>query len=109
MKFFASALLFAATVLALPSASCDKGTDSGEVASPPKTQDITYEQASAKCGNDAVVSCCNKQTVSGSVTNVNNGLLAGVLSNAIAGGPGSDGLGLFDGCSDLSLGGKSDS
>ncbi|KAJ5490718.1 Hydrophobin [Penicillium diatomitis] len=104
MKFIATALLFAAATLAMPSAPCDKDGKHSDGSSDDSSNNITYEQASAKCGNDAVVSCCNKETVTGSVTSVNNGLLAGVLSNAIAGGPGSDGLGLFNGCSDLSLG-----
>ncbi|KAJ5450810.1 Hydrophobin [Penicillium daleae] len=89
MKFFASALLFAATALALPS-SGDGATSQGN-------------GANAKCGNDAVVSCCNKKSTTGSVTTANNGPLAGVLANAVGGGPGADGLGLFNGCNDLNL------
>lgn len=99
MQFFATALLFAATAMALPSGE-------GHGVEFPLSKDVTFENAQAKCGNDAVVSCCNKKTVTGSVTDVNTGLLPGVLQNAVGGGPGSDGLGLFNGCNDLNLNGK---
>lgn len=101
MQFFTTALLFAATAMALPSAS-----GVGHGVEFPLSKDVTFENAQAKCGNDAVVSCCNKKTVTGSVTDVNTGLLPGVLQNALGGGPGSDGLGLFNGCNDLNLNSK---
>jgi hypothetical protein len=96
MQFITTALLFAATAMALPSGE-------GHGVEFPLSKDVTFENAQAKCGNDAVVSCCNKKTVTGSVTDVNTGLLPGVLQNAVGGGPGSDGLGLFNGCNDLNL------
>lgn len=104
MKFFATALLFAATAMALPSG--DHVGSEGNGVQYPVSKDVTFENAQAKCGNDAVVSCCNKKTVTGSVTDVNTGVLPGVLQNAIGGGPGADGLGLFNGCNDLNLNGK---
>ncbi|KAJ5359732.1 Hydrophobin [Penicillium cataractarum] len=90
MKFFATALLFAATAMALPSG----GDSSVEY---PLAKDVTFEQANAKCGNDAVVSCCNKKSTTGDVTTLNKGLLNGVLGNAL------NSVSLFDGCNDLNL------
>jgi len=94
MKFFAAALLFISTAMALPSAVSSVF---------PVPAGTTMQSAEAKCGTDAKVSCCNKTTYTHDITNDNSGLLAGVLQSAIGGGPGGDGLGLFDGCSDLSL------
>ncbi|KAF3398175.1 Rodlet protein [Penicillium rolfsii] len=98
MKFFATALLFAATALALPSSDCATCKETK-----PVPQDFTFEQADAKCGNDAVVSCCNKQIAAGPSSVENYGVLNGVLTNALGGGPGGEGLGLFNGCNDLNL------
>ncbi len=97
MKFFASAILFAATAMALPH---DVGTSEVKF---PMRNEYTLAQAQAKCGNDAKVSCCNKSTYTHDFSTVNQGPLAGVLQTALGGGPGGDGLGLFDQCSDLGL------
>lgn len=101
MKFFATALLFAATAMALPGAP-----SGGNGAEYPLSRDVTFQEANAKCGNDAVVSCCNKKSTTGDVTTLNQGVLANVLGSALGGGPGGDGLGLFNGCNDLNLNGK---
>ncbi|OOQ82796.1 Rodlet protein [Penicillium brasilianum] len=98
MKFFATALLFAATAMALPGAP-----SGGNGAEYPLSRDVTFQEANAKCGNDAVVSCCNKKSTTGDVTTLNQGVLANVLGSALGGGPGGDGLGLFNGCNDLNL------
>ncbi|KAJ5578795.1 conidial hydrophobin Hyp1/RodA [Penicillium hispanicum] len=94
MKFFATAILFAATAMALPSGD-------GPVKFPVQ-KGTTLQQAQAKCGNDAKVNCCNKATYTHDVTTTDKGLLAGVLQNALGGGPGGDGLGLFGQCNDIS-------
>lgn len=99
MKFFASAVLFAATAMALPQPS------SSDVKFPVHNQ-YTLSQAQAKCGNDAKVSCCNKSTYTRDINTANVGPLAGVLQTALGGGPGGDGLGLFGQCNDLSLNGN---
>ncbi|KAJ5160995.1 conidial hydrophobin Hyp1/RodA [Penicillium capsulatum] len=98
MKFFAPALLFAATAMALPS----PGQGSGNVQFPVGDK-TDLKQAQNKCGNDAKVSCCNKATYTRDIKTANNGPLAGVLASALGGGPGGDGLGLFGQCNDLSL------
>ncbi|KAJ5832769.1 hypothetical protein N7474_001080 [Penicillium riverlandense] len=65
--------------------------------------DMTVHQAQAKCGDQAQLSCCNKATFAGDTTDAENGILAGALSNLISGGSGSEGLGLFQQCSQLDL------
>ncbi|KAJ5109565.1 hypothetical protein N7532_002210 [Penicillium argentinense] len=65
--------------------------------------DMTVKQAQAKCGDQAQLSCCNRATYAGDSTAVNGGTLGGVLSNLIASGSGSDGLGIFDQCSFLDV------
>lgn len=67
----------------------------------PVPDDLTVEQASAKCGDKAQVSCCNKAVYTGDTTEVNDGLLSGALAHLIQGGAGGAGLGLFDHCSPL--------
>ncbi|KAI9041830.1 uncharacterized protein KD926_006375 [Aspergillus affinis] len=101
MKFFATALLFAATAVALPSPGDD--VDSGSTVKFPVDHETTLSQAQAKCGYDAKVSCCNKATYTHDITTANTGPLAGVIQTALGGGPGGDGLGLFGQCNDLSL------
>lgn len=105
MKFFATALLFAATVVALPSG--DGAPTKGDIKPKfPIKDDTTVKQAQAKCGNDAKVSCCNKATYTHDIKTDNQGPLAGVLATALGGGPGGDGLGLFGQCNDISASGK---
>ncbi|OJK04016.1 hypothetical protein ASPACDRAFT_57358 [Aspergillus aculeatus ATCC 16872] len=65
--------------------------------------DWTIEQGSAKCGNQAQLSCCNKATYAGDTTTIDEGALAGLLGNIAGTGSGSEGLGLFDQCSKLDL------
>ncbi|KAJ5925768.1 conidial hydrophobin Hyp1/RodA [Penicillium verhagenii] len=96
MKFIPTVLVLAATAVALPQHGGD-----GNIF--PVSNGMTVEQAQAKCGNDATVSCCNKTTYSKDITTSNNGPLAGVLQSALGGGPGGNGLGLFGQCNDLSL------
>lgn len=104
MKFFASALLLAATAMALPQPG-DGGAGGSNVKFPVGHK-TTLSEAQAKCGNDAKVSCCNKATYTRDITNVNQGPLAGVLQSALGGGPGGDGLGLFGQCNDISANGN---
>ncbi|KAJ5470209.1 hypothetical protein N7530_007566 [Penicillium desertorum] len=67
----------------------------------PVPDDLTVEQAQAKCGNKAQLSCCNTATYAGDTTNINSGTLSGVLSNLIGAGSGAKGVGIFDQCSKL--------
>ncbi|PLB45975.1 fungal hydrophobin [Aspergillus steynii IBT 23096] len=101
-------LAFAATVAALPPAVANgNGNGIGNKGNSqvrfPVPDDITVKQASEKCGDQAELSCCNKATYAGDTTNVDEGILAGALSNLIGAGSGSEGLGLFDQCSKLPL------
>lgn len=64
----------------------------------PVPDDMTVKQAQTKCGDQAKLSCCNKANY-GDTTNVNPGVLSGLLQNL----GGNGGLGLFDGCSELNL------
>jgi hypothetical protein len=93
MKFLVSALVLTATAMALPSG---EGAPSGDKV--PVGHGMTLDQAQAKCGNDAKVQCCNKVTYTKDITTFNTGILASVLQNALGGGPGGDGLGLFGQC-----------
>lgn len=106
MKFFATALVFAATALAMPHSG--DGVGGGDSSFKfPVDKSTTIEQAQAKCGNDAKVSCCNKATYTHDINTANVGPLAGVLQTALGGGPGGDGLGLFGQCNDIAASGKS--
>ncbi|KAI1841268.1 hypothetical protein JX266_012504 [Neoarthrinium moseri] len=80
---------FAAAVLAAPQVGTDIPSIPG---------DLTVGQADAICGSDTSLSCCNKVDQSGDAISIADGLLSGLLGNALSGG-----LGLFDGCSKLSL------
>lgn len=93
MKFLATALLLAATAVALP----QPGTD-GNIQSIPKG--MTVSQAQAKCGDNAKVNCCNKYTTNKDITTNNSGPLSGALQSALA-----QGLGIGEGCNDLSVNG----
>lgn len=104
MKFFATAL-FAAIALASPQ-SDGGGTGNSDVKFPVDPE-LTIKQAEAKCGNDAQVSCCNKATYTHDITTSDTGPLPGVVQTALAGGPGSDGLGLFGQCKDVTAQGNS--
>ncbi|KAJ5614848.1 conidial hydrophobin Hyp1/RodA [Penicillium herquei] len=111
MKFFATALLFAATAMALPQALGDGNGSNNPVGNAlgngsgnkfPIGDKTTLQQAQNTCGNDAQVSCCDTATYTHDITDNAVGPLAGVLQSALNGGPGSEGLGLFGQCSDLS-------
>ncbi|CAL5869918.1 uncharacterized protein PFLUO_LOCUS4151 [Penicillium psychrofluorescens] len=67
----------------------------------PIPDSMTVKQAQAKCGDQAQLSCCNKATYAGDTTDIDSGMLGGVLSNLIGSGSGADGLGLFEQCSTL--------
>ncbi|RYP79367.1 hypothetical protein DL769_002991 [Monosporascus sp. CRB-8-3] len=60
---------------------------------------ITVREAGDVCGQNMVLNCCNEIDTSGDSTNVASGLLAGLLQGVLQDGE----LGLFNGCSDLSV------
>ena len=113
MQFITTAILFAAAVVAMPQpgkpswGEDDKGSwgEGDKSIKYPVHKDWTIQQAQNTCGNGAKVSCCNKATYTHDIKTKNYGPLAGVLENALGGGPGGDGLGLFGQCNDLSLDG----
>ncbi|KAH8168672.1 fungal hydrophobin domain-containing protein [Sarocladium implicatum] len=59
--------------------------------------DMTVEQAAASCGDNGTISCCNK-VKQGDTISESNGILSGLLNNALA-----DGLTLADQCSKISV------
>ena len=61
--------------------------------------DVTIGQAGDTCGSDLELSCCNSVKQTGDSTNVASGLLSGLLGGALENGE----LGLFNGCSKLSV------
>lgn len=93
MKFFATALLLAATAMALPQPGSEGNIQSG-------LKGMTVKQAQAKCGDKAKLNCCNKYTTNKDITTNNSGPLSGALQSALA-----QGLGIGEGCNDLSLNG----
>ncbi|KAL3487723.1 fungal hydrophobin-domain-containing protein [Aspergillus germanicus] len=111
MKFSiaAAVVAFAASVAALPPAPGAQlagngvGNKGNSNVKFPVPDNVTVKQASDKCGDQAQLSCCNKATYAGDTTEVNDGLLAGTLSNLIGAGSGAEGLGLFDQCSKLDI------
>ncbi|PYH48844.1 hydrophobin family protein [Aspergillus saccharolyticus JOP 1030-1] len=114
MKFSitTAVLALAATVAAMPSkpqadGNVGVGNGVGNKGNSdvrfPVPDDVTVKQASAKCGDQAQLSCCNKATYAGDTTTIDDGILAGTLGNLIGTGSGSEGLGLFDQCSKLDL------
>lgn len=104
MKFLTS-VLFAAIAMASPQS--DGGGAGNSDVKFPVDSELTIKQAEAKCGNDAQVSCCNKATYTHDITTSDTGPLPGVVQTALAGGPGSDGLGLFGQCNDMTAKGNS--
>ncbi|KAF7123001.1 hypothetical protein CNMCM5793_001177 [Aspergillus hiratsukae] len=110
MKFTLSAavLAFAVSVAALPQRDANAaGNGVGNKGNAnvrfPVPDDMTIKQATEKCGDQAQLSCCNKATWAGDVTDIDQGILAGTLKNLIGGGSGTEGLGLFNQCSKLDL------
>lgn len=61
--------------------------------------DVTIGQAGDTCGSDMELSCCNSVDQSGDSVNTASGLLSGVLGGLLQNGD----LGLFNGCSKLSV------
>ncbi|KAJ5518087.1 hypothetical protein LT330_005809 [Penicillium expansum] len=104
MQFTLSAVVLALAGFsaALPAESMNNGLQH-QNGTPrfPVPDSLTIEQAQAKCGDQAQLSCCNKATYAGDTTDINSGILGGTLSNLIGAGSGASGLGLFDQCSKL--------
>ncbi|QMW33603.1 hypothetical protein G4B84_009069 [Aspergillus flavus NRRL3357] len=104
MQFSVAAVLALATaVAALPPAS---GTGAGQQVGHSKNdfplpKELTTKQAADKCGDQAQLTCCNKTVKTGDFTQVEEGLLAGLLSNLLGAGQGSQGLGLLDECTNI--------
>jgi len=93
MKFSVTAILLAlaTAVMAVPHPTSEY----------PAPSKMTVNEAEAKCGN-AQLSCCNKKIQNfGDNTQVNSGILNGVLGSLLNGGPVSN-IGIFDQCSKLS-------
>ncbi|KAJ5958378.1 fungal hydrophobin [Penicillium vulpinum] len=104
MQFTLSAVVLALAgfAAALPAENSHNGLQSQDSTPRFKVPDtMTIEQAQAKCGDQAQLSCCNKATYAGDTTDINSGILAGTLSNLIGAGSGASGLGVFDQCSKL--------
>ncbi|KAL4740041.1 rodlet protein [Aspergillus similis] len=98
MKFSiaAAVVAFAASVAALPPAPDAQLAGNG-------VGNKGNSNASDKCGDRAQLSCCNKAKYAGDTTEVENGILAGALSDIAGAGSGAEGLGLFDQCSKLDV------
>ncbi|KAJ5146236.1 uncharacterized protein N7515_000800 [Penicillium bovifimosum] len=104
MQFSLSAIALAFASLAVAMPTEHSALESQHEAPRFKVPDsMTVEQAQAKCGDQAQLSCCNKAVYAGDTTDVNSGALGGLLSNLIGSGSGADGLGLFDQCSKLDV------
>ncbi|KAJ5534370.1 hypothetical protein N7527_000624 [Penicillium freii] len=104
MQFTLSAvvLAFAGLAAAMPAENVANGVQNQNGAPRfPVPDNLTVDQAQAKCGDQAQLSCCNKATYAGDTTDINSGILSGALSNLIGAGSGASGLGLFDQCSKL--------
>ncbi|KAJ5462929.1 hypothetical protein N7475_007873 [Penicillium sp. IBT 31633x] len=95
-------LAFAGLAAAMPTENANNAVASQNGAPRFKVPDnMTVQQAQAKCGDKAQLSCCNKATYAGDTTNINAGILSGALSNLVGAGSGAAGLGIFDQCSKL--------
>ncbi|CAL5867114.1 uncharacterized protein PFLUO_LOCUS1326 [Penicillium psychrofluorescens] len=103
MQFFTTVLCLAATAVALPGSGNGVGNAGNGNVKFPISPQTTLAQGNNACGNDAKLSCCNKATYTHDINTANTGPLAGVLANALGGGPGGDGLGLFGQCQDLGV------
>ncbi|KAL4781371.1 hypothetical protein BJX76DRAFT_359983 [Aspergillus varians] len=69
----------------------------------PVPGDLTVKEGSAKCGDQAQLSCCNDVRYGGDTTVVSDGIAAGLLSNLLGSGSAAEGLGAFTGCSKLDV------
>ncbi|CAI7591357.1 unnamed protein product [Penicillium discolor] len=98
-------LAFAGLAAAMPAENVANGLQHQDGGAPrfPVPDSLTVEQAQAKCGDQAQLSCCNKATYAGDTTDINSGILAGTLSNLVGSGSGASGLGVFDQCSKLGV------
>ncbi|CAG8899897.1 unnamed protein product [Penicillium egyptiacum] len=95
-------LAFAGLAAAMPAENMNNGLQQQHGAPRFTVPDsMTVEQAAAKCGDQAQLSCCNTATYAGDTTDINSGILAGTLSNLVGSGSGAKGLGVFDQCSKL--------
>ncbi|OJJ64229.1 hypothetical protein ASPSYDRAFT_192397 [Aspergillus sydowii CBS 593.65] len=65
--------------------------------------DMTVEEASSKCGNQAQLSCCNEVDYVGDTTTIQKGVASGILSGLLGQGSGAEGIGAFKGCSKLGV------
>ena len=70
------------------------------------TADMTVEEASSKCGNQAQLSCCNEVDYVGDTTTIQKGVASGILSGLLGQGSGAEGIGAFKGCSKLGVAGE---
>lgn len=68
--------------------------------------DMTVEEASSKCGNQAQLSCCNEVDYVGDTTTIQKGVASGILSGLLGQGSGAEGIGAFKGCSKLGVAGE---
>ncbi|CAI7608365.1 hypothetical protein PCG10_009619 [Penicillium crustosum] len=96
-------LAFAGLAAAMPAENVANGVQHQNGGAPrfPVPDNLTVQQAQAKCGDQAQLSCCNKATYAGDTTDIDSGILSGTLSNLIGSGSGASGLGVFDQCSKL--------
>jgi len=79
------------------------GSHTGNFNGPPPPSppiDTTVGSAINTCGENTPLSCCNSADTSGDSSNIAFGILSGLLSGLVSG---QQGLGLFNGCSKLSI------
>ncbi|KAL4978704.1 hypothetical protein BDW66DRAFT_148917 [Aspergillus desertorum] len=69
----------------------------------PVPDGVTVAEGSAKCGEQAQLSCCNNVKYGGDTTAVSQGVAAGLLNDLLGAGSAADGLGVFTGCSKLDI------
>lgn len=98
MQFTLSAVVLALSTLAV--AMPPKDSETGHTKWP-VPGGMTVKEAQSKCGDQAQLSCSNKATYAGDTTDVNSGILSGLLSNLVGSGSGAQGAGIFAQCSEL--------
>ncbi|KAL4908893.1 hypothetical protein BDW74DRAFT_174123 [Aspergillus multicolor] len=69
----------------------------------PVPDSVTVKQGSAKCGDQAQLSCCNDVTYGGDTTVVQDGIASGLLSGLLGAGSAAEGLGAFNECSKIDV------
>ncbi|KAI0471049.1 hypothetical protein GGR56DRAFT_127108 [Xylariaceae sp. FL0804] len=93
-------LTFALGAYAMPSASAVEERQIGGLDNIPRPpSDTTIGQAGSTCGRDMQLSCCNNVRQDGDSVDEAQGILAGALQGVLQDGT----VGLFDGCSKLSV------